>query len=344
MATAFPSTAMARECQESPLRVAQQLEANAPFVDALKQSLAADPVRALLFCARGSSDNAALFAQYVAAPRLPLLTTSLPPSLGSLYGMNADLAGTLFVGLSQSGRSPDLLACMIAAARAGARTLAAVNALPAPLADLADMVMPLQAGRETSVAATKSFVCASSAMLHLISAWDEASDIVPALDALPDALGAATDLDWSDVQAVLSSARNLFVLGRGPGYAIAREAALKFKEICGIHAEAISTAEVRHGPMALIGEGFPVLMFLQDDASSEDSLNLARELVGRGARVMTAGGRVPGALHLPTLPVDPVIMPLVQIQAFYGMVNALSLARGFDPDRPPFLRKVTETR
>jgi glucosamine--fructose-6-phosphate aminotransferase (isomerizing) len=181
-------------------------------------------------------------------------------------------------------------------------------------------------------------------MLHLISAWEAASDIAQALAALPDALDAATGLDWSDVQAVLSSAHNLFVLGRGPGYAIAREAALKFKETCGIHAEAISTAEVRHGPMALIGEGFPVLMFIQDDASSEDSFALAHELVGRGARVMTAGGRVPGALHLPTLPADPVIMPLVQIQAFYGMVNALSLARGLDPDRPPFLRKVTETR
>jgi glucosamine--fructose-6-phosphate aminotransferase (isomerizing) len=336
-------TAMARECLEAPAHVAQQLERNAGLVDSLKHSLGADPVRTLLFCARGSSDNAALFAQYAAAPRLPLLTASLPPSLGSLYGTHADLSGALFVGISQSGRSPDLLACMIAAARAGAQTLAAVNALPAPLADLADTVMPLHAGRETSVAATKSFICSLSAMLHLISAWEAASDIRQALETLPEALDAATSLDWSDVQAVLNSACNLFVLGRGPGYAIAREAALKFKETCGIHAEAVSTAEVRHGPMALIGKGFPVLMFIQDDASREDSLTLARELVERGARVMTAGDGVPGALHLPTVPAEPVIMPLIQIQAFYGMVNKLSLARGLDPDRPPFLNKVTET-
>ena len=132
------------------------------------------------------------------------------------------------------------------------------------------------------------------------------------------------------------------MLGRGPGFAVAQEAALKFKETCGLHAEAFSAAEVLHGPMALVGEGFPVLVFTQADASEAGVLDLARALEARGAEVMVAGGS--DGKGLPTLSAHPTLQPIVRIQGFYRMANALAVARGLDPDSPPHLKKVTETR
>jgi glucosamine--fructose-6-phosphate aminotransferase (isomerizing) len=141
----------------------------------------------------------------------------------------------------------------------------------------------------------------------------------------------------------LRLASDLYVLGRGLGLGVAQEAALKFKETCGLHAEAVSSAEVRHGPMALIRTGFPVMIFAQDDETRSGVESLATELAGRRADVMLAGSNVPRALILPTQPASSVLQPMLMVQSFYRMVNALSLARGLNPDRPPYLNKVTET-
>jgi glucosamine--fructose-6-phosphate aminotransferase (isomerizing) len=141
----------------------------------------------------------------------------------------------------------------------------------------------------------------------------------------------------------LRGAVNLFVVARGYGLGVAQEAALKLKETCGLHAEAFSSAEVKHGPMALVREGFPVLMFTQRDDTRAGIEELATEFASRGARVLLAGAEAPGAVSLPTVSANPVIEPLLAIQSFYGMANALALARGLDPDRPPHLNKVTET-
>ena len=135
----------------------------------------------------------------------------------------------------------------------------------------------------------------------------------------------------------------MYVLGRGYGLAAAQESALKFKETCGLHAEAISTAEVWHGPMALVREDFPVLVYAQSDETHAGVQDLLDKLIERGARVFVAGAEHAGAMMLPTLESDPVIQPLLATQSFYRMVNELALARGMDPDRPPHLRKVTET-
>jgi len=137
---------------------------------------------------------------------------------------------------------------------------------------------------------------------------------------------------------------NLFVVGRGYGFGAALEAALKLKETCGLHAEAFSAAEVKHGPMALVGEGFPVLFLAQDDGTLENTLAVANEFRARGARVWVAAPGAPGADTLP-LPsgIDPIVTPLLAVQSFYRAASALSLARGYDPDVPPHLRKVTET-
>jgi glucosamine--fructose-6-phosphate aminotransferase (isomerizing) len=137
----------------------------------------------------------------------------------------------------------------------------------------------------------------------------------------------------------------MYVIGRGSTLGIAQETALKFKETCGIHAEAVSAAEVRHGPMAIIGEGFPVLVLAPNDASHASVADLAADLVARGARVLAAGCQVEGAFNLSTVPdLHPAIAPAACMMSVYRTIAALSVARGLDPDSPPYLRKVTETR
>jgi glutamine---fructose-6-phosphate transaminase (isomerizing) len=137
----------------------------------------------------------------------------------------------------------------------------------------------------------------------------------------------------------------MYVIGRGSTLGIAEETALKFKETCAIHAEAVSAAELRHGPIAIVGAGFPVLVFVPDDAARASVAGLAADLVGRGACVLAAGCHVEGAIDLPVVPdLHPAIAPAACMMSVYRMVAALSVARGLDPDAPPFLEKVTETR
>ena len=204
---------------------------------------------------------------------------------------------------------------------------------------------PLRAGPEISVAATKSYIAALSAIVQITAAWTEDDVLMAAVNDLPDLLDQAWALDWSPAVKALKDAHNLYVIGRGVGFGVAQEAALKFKETCGLHAEAFSAAEVRHGPMALVGKDFPVLAFSQNDQSRTGVDELVAEFVSRGAEIMLAGGgrAQAGVMQLPTLSAHPVIEPILYVQSFYKMVNALALARGFDPDRPPHLNKITET-
>jgi glucosamine--fructose-6-phosphate aminotransferase (isomerizing) len=159
----------------------------------------------------------------------------------------------------------------------------------------------------------------------------------------PELLRRAWQCDWSPLVQCLSRVRGLYVIGRGPGLAIAQEAALKLKETCRIHAEAFSSAEIRHGPMALVGRDFPVLVFRQSDESGEGIDDLVRDLIDHGAPVFVAGPAIAGAGHLPVPAAHELIEPVLHIQALYRASNALSLARGLDPDRPLHLKKVTET-
>jgi glucosamine--fructose-6-phosphate aminotransferase (isomerizing) len=205
-------------------------------------------------------------------------------------------------------------------------------------------VIPLHAGPERSVAATKSYLCSLAALLQLAARWSGDQALLDAKDALPDALRAAWQQDWSPLVSGLRLADNLFVLGRGLGLAAAQEAALKFKETCGLHAEAFSSAEVKHGPMAIVGPGFPVLAFAQDDDTGASTAAVAEEFRARGAPVWLARPGAQGSAVLPLPPsLHPACTPLLTVQAFYGAVNALAVARGHNPDVPPHLNKVTET-
>ncbi|WP_414694138.1 SIS domain-containing protein [Phenylobacterium sp.] len=334
---------MAAEAAEAPRAVADLLERNAEPARLLGARLRAGPPRLVLTCARGSSDHAATYAKYLIETRTGLITASAAPSVSSVYAAAPSADDVLCLAISQSGASPDLLAAARSARNTGALLVALVNAPDSPLAALADVELPLWAGPEISVAATKSYLAALAAIAQLTAAWTQDAALGAALAALPELMAQAAGLDWSAALAPLEQAQSLYVVGRGPGFAAAQEAALKFKETCGLHAEAFSAAEVRHGPMALARDGFPVLVLAQDDASRESVEQLARELVEAGATVLTAGASAPGAVALPALSADPALQPILLVQSFYGMVEALARRRGFDPDRPPGLRKVTRT-
>jgi glucosamine--fructose-6-phosphate aminotransferase (isomerizing) len=337
------ATRMFQEAQQAPGRVQTQLEQDAERVLQIAEALRRFRPRMVLTCARGSSDHAATFARYLIETNLGLVTSSASPSVSSIYGARQNLSQCVFLVISQSGRSPDLLSATTAAKASGALVVALVNVEDSPLADLADHVIPLRAGPELSVAATKSYICALSAVLHLVAHWTASEPLRHALATAPAQLEAAWQLDWQPMVDALKSASNLFVLGRGLGLGVAQEAALKFKETCGLHAEAFSSAEVRHGPMALLQKNLPVLMFAQDDETRDGVEALARELSGGGVNVLLAGGDAPGVAALPVLTSHAAVAPLLFAQSFYRWAAVLSVARGFDPDHPPHLQKVTET-
>ncbi len=337
------STRMFAEAHEASEAVARQLAANDGIVRDLASRLRKNPPRFIVTCARGSSDHAATFAKYVFETQVGLFTASASPSVISVYATKQKLDGALYIAISQSGKSPDLVQHAQSAKEAGAHVVALVNVDDSPLAKLAHDVVPLRAGPELSVAATKSYICSLSAILHIAATWRGDTALRDALFAVPDELHRGWDFDWSPLVDGLVDVRNMFVIGRGFGFGAALEAALKFKETCSLHAEAFSSAEVRHGPMAIVERDFPVLFFAQRDDTWDGTLALAKEFRGRGARVWVAApGDAADTLPVPES-LHPACTPLLTIQNFYRAANALSLRRGFNPDVPPHLRKVTET-
>jgi len=298
------------------------------------------PVIATL--ARGSSDHACLLFKYAAEIALGRPVASLGPSVASVYGAGWRLDGAAVVAVSQSGRSPDLVAGLAAAREGGGFAIALVNDAASPLAEAADLVIDIRAGPERSVAATKSFVASAAAALGLVAHMAGDRPLVAALAGLPDHLDAALELDWGGAREALA-APSLFTLGRGPAFGIASEAALKVKEIVGGHAEALSGAEVMHGPLALVGSGFPVIAFMPEDASFAPMEAVMERIAGTGAPVFRATP-ADAARRLPSVRTGHAATDaLAMILPFYRLVEATARTRGLDPDRPEKLSKVTRT-
>ncbi len=339
-----PIPAMAREAAQSADVARRQIQQCESAFAELGNRLRQKPPRFVVTCARGSSDHASHYGKYLIETTLGRAVASVGPSVASVYKtQDLDLRESLFIAVSQSGRSPDLLRLTEAARAAGALVVGFINAEREPLAELCDISLPLCAGPEESVAATKSYILSGLAFLQLVAHWSGEAELHDAVSRLPEALQAARGLDWWPALERLTEARNLFVLGRGVGLGVALEMALKFKELCRLHAEGFSTAEVIHGPLALIGPGFPVLALGQEDNSAEGTRSVVRRMVELGADVHSVL-EVPGARPLPVVAdVPAVIAPLCQIQSFYMAVHRLASARGLNPDVPVHLRKVTET-
>jgi len=334
---------MFEEAADASNAVRAQLQQDGAGIATVGATLRKLQPRAVITCARGSSDHAATYAKYLIETHARVPTASAAPSVSSMYGISQDVRGCLFIAISQSGRSPDLLASVAAAKSSGATVLALCNSADSPLVAAADLTVELRAGPETSVAATKSYLASLAAIAGVVASWTQDAQFEAALAQLPGLMDSSWALDWSAALPALESAGNLYVVGRGLGLAAAQEIALKFKETCGVHAEAFSSAELRHGPYTLLGKGFPALLLAQRDATLPGIETLARELAQRGVPILLAGGNAPGTTRLPTMEAAPEIAPILLVQSAYRMIASLAVLRGLDPDHPPHLRKITET-
>ncbi|MCU0826780.1 MAG: SIS domain-containing protein [Tabrizicola sp.] len=335
---------MAREVAEIPEAAQRFLSQSANAVARAAEAMRKADPGLLVTVARGSSDHAATYLKYAVELLAGVPVASVGPSVASIYQRPLRLGRAACVGISQSGQSPDIVEMMRAAGAGGALTVAITNHAESPLALGSAHCLALQSGTEQSVAATKTFVASVLAGLALLAEWQEDAALRTAVAGLPEAFARALKLDWQPLAARLVRAQSLYVLGRGPAFAIANEAALKFKETCGLHAEAFSAAEVLHGPSAIVQAQFPVLALGVEDAALPRLVDTANRLVAQGADVFLTGANVEGATRLPSVPgLHPLCAPLVLSVSFYAFIEALARRRGFDPDVPPHLRKVTQT-
>ena len=339
-----PTSLMLEEALSAGDCVAAQLAEDGARYEELGRKLRSAHFNSAVTIARGSSDHACGYLAYLIMSRLGRLVTSLPMSLVTLAKAPLRTEGTLALSISQSGQSPDVVEPIRYFRDGGATTVALVNDAASPLARAAEWALPLHAGQERSVAATKSFIASLVAGARLVAEWQDDDALKDGLAALPAALRAAAGADWSAALDVLAPARSIMVVGRGISFPIALEAALKFKETSALQAEAFSGAEIKHGPMALIEDGYPLLMFATRGPAQASLVALAAEMRGRGARVLLAAPADVAERDL-TLPVaaTPDLDPIVAIQSFYVLAAQLAHARGMDPDRPRHLAKITRT-
>jgi glucosamine--fructose-6-phosphate aminotransferase (isomerizing) len=334
---------METETREIPL-VASRLAANADALVSLCGRLSELSPLYALAAGRGSSDAAALFAKYIFEIRLGLPTVSAAPSITSVYGRRLKLENALVLAISQSGRSPDLVEFCRAAAGRRVLRVGLLNDLSSPLADSVDVAVPLQAGSEKSVAATKSCLAAMLLVFGLAAHWLGDDDMLAAFERAADSLADALDRLWPEAERFLEADGPVYVVGRGPGLAVAAEAALKLKETNGLHAEAVSAAELRHGPLALAGGNLRVLMFAPKDAAFASLASLRDELEQRDCPVLFICSDPANSPITVAPDREPVLELLSMLTRFYLLANASALHRGLSPDRPRFLTKITETR
>jgi len=349
---------MEAEAGEAPALAAQQFERLDQALPELVRQLDAFAPSMVATIARGSSDHAASFAGYLFGLQTGLVTASLPPSLASVYGRDLRLNKALVLAISQSGASPDLVAAAGRAKAAGAFTLGLINQADSALGRAVTRQIETGAGPELAVAATKSFILTLTALVHLVAAWSRNAALRAALEKLPAALEQCVNTDWSAALRLLDGQDDVFVVGRGPHLPVAREFALKLKEVCGIHAEALSAAELLHGPIAIASASLPAIVLAGDeqvrptiDAAIARLKEAGAPLVLIQAESIQAesadAGLHPGKSQrdivvIPSTP-DPLLQPVIAVQAAYPFFAALARARGLDPDSPPHLRKITRT-
>jgi len=342
------------EIHEQPEVLARLLDEQAGAAAQIAAAIRERDVRYAVIAARGTSDNAARYAQYLfgALNRLPVALAT--PSLFGIYRTPPQLRDALVLGISQSGQSPDIVAVVEEGRQQGALTIAVTNTPVSPLAQAADHVLPLGAGEERAVAATKTYTAqlAALALLAVQLAGDEGREgWLAGLRSVPEAVEKTLALEESVALAAqrYAYATECVVLGRGYNYATAFEIALKLKELTYVVAEPYSSADFRHGPVAIVEHGFPAVVVAPQGVVYPDVLALARELVAREAELIVISGQ-DRALRLARTPLRlPVVLPewLSPFTCIVpGQLLALhvTLAKGYDPDHPRGLKKVTETR
>jgi glutamine---fructose-6-phosphate transaminase (isomerizing) len=348
---------LASEIAEQPAVAARLLGVGRPAIDEIAARVAPllreRSVDHVVVAARGSSDHAAIYAQYLFGVRLRLPVALATPSLLSIYGVEPRFDRSLVIGISQSGRSPDIVGVVAAARRQGAPTIALTNDPSSDLARTAEHTIDLATGPEVAVAATKTYTAELLAIALLVTALDGSSDARRELDAMPVALAAAIETE-AEAQAVavhLAAAGRdrLIVVGRGYEYATAREVALKLKELARVAADPYSAADFLHGPLALAEPGHPILAIAPSGAAAADVDALLAKLGELGVERIVLSDREeavalgPVGIRLPPR-VPDWLMPIVAIVPGQLLARHLAIARGLDPEAPRWIGKVTLTR
>ncbi|MGC2070165.1 MAG: SIS domain-containing protein [Pseudolabrys sp.] len=340
MAETHARSAMECETAEIPA-AAERLLARTDAVKAIVARVEQTRPRIVVFCGRGSSGHVGVYLRYLFEARLGLLASAAAPSVVTAYRRPPEMRGALFVVVSQSGRSPDLVNATQVARKHGALTLAIVNDQDSPTAAASELVLPIGAGAEHSVAATKTVVLSMIAGAQLVAALARDDDLVAGLGQLPLRLSRALDCDWSAWADSAARAAAAFVVGRGYGLGCVREIALKVAEILRVPTLGHSAAELRHGPRASITPSTPVLVLRQNDEAATAIDDLVKDLNDANETLFVAGGP---AGTLPWIgDGHPVYDPVLMLVPAYRAIEAVARRRGFDPDNPPHLSKVTKT-
>ncbi len=328
-------TKMAAEAAETPQVLKRQLESNTHIYRKLSEEIEKHDPEFVYIIGRGTSDHAGVFGKYLIETEMGLPVASAAPSVNSVFGKSLRLNRALVFIISQSGRSPDILAQAKMAKEKGALCVALVNDESSPVKDIVDVFVPLCAGPEIAVAATKSYLATLYALLSIVAACTKRRDIHEALLALPAQLASVITTPSVLTAEHLAPLERCVVLGRAFGYAISREIALKMKEVCGIQAEAFSSAEFLHGPISLLNRNIAIIDAHIPDASSRVHKAQIEEVARRGAQIFP--------LFEVLSDIHPLTSALVVMQRFYLDIEKAAREMGMDPDSPVGLKKVTET-
>jgi glucosamine--fructose-6-phosphate aminotransferase (isomerizing) len=339
------------EILEQPAVLGRLLHSQKERVGEIARTIQGHGVRSIFVAARGTSDNAGLYAKYLwgSMNRLPVALAA--PSLFTIYRTPPDLTGQLVVGISQSGQSPDIVSVVAEGRRQGALTLAITNDASSPLAEEADMVLEIGAGTESAVAATKTYTGQLLAIAMLSAALRDDDLVFETLERLPALIDETLALEGA-IEGAAQRFRYMdqcVVIGRGYNYATAYEWALKLKELTYVVADPYSPADFQHGPIAIVSQGFPVLAAAPKGAVFDDALSLLTKLVNDHGAELLAVSNDPRALDLAQTPLSlpddlpEWLSPLVAIVPAQLFCYHLTRAKGYDTEAPRQLVKVTRT-
>jgi glutamine---fructose-6-phosphate transaminase (isomerizing) len=345
------SSHLETELREQPAALSRLIERQRGYAEQIGEIFRSNDVQYILIASRGSSSNAARYAQYLLgrAHRVPVAFAT--PSLFTLYEQPPRLDGALVIGISQSGKSPDVVEVVAEARRQGRPTIALTNSPASPLGQTADAVLKLEAGNEQAVAATKTYVNSLGAVALIFATTTGDAGAFAELERLPDQLAAQLDRSWRDLTELdaFAAIDGGTVLARGINYSTSFEIALKIRELSGLLFESYSAADLMHGPVAAIAPGWPVIAVAPTGPAFGAMVEAVDAVGGRGARMIVISDDeqllARGEVGLPLLPgVSEWLSPLVAVVP--GQLAALRLAqlRGIDLDRPLGLQKVTLTR
>lgn len=371
-----PTAHMLLEIREQADVVRVAVGAAAAPAQQIAAELARRNINQIVIAARGTSDHAALYGQYLFQYLNAVPVTLATPSLFTVYRGSLRLNPALVIGISQSGESPDIVEVLTASRQAGAYTVGVTNVAGSPLAQAADQVLLCHAGREQSVAATKTYTTTCAVLATLAAMLPGGEPMQTSLRHLPDLVRAALSVEETVAHLVTRYvyARDCIVLGRGFQYSTAREAALKLEETCYVIATPFSTSDFRHGPAALVERGVPVILFAPPGRTADEAFELLHWLRERDADCVVVSGEdrllelattaIP--IYLPTLGVaggqpaspaspaieqvgvgrvsaDELLAPIPYIVPGQLFAHYLALKKGLDPDHPRGLSKVTRT-